>query len=97
MTPETMSILFIKLTTLPLPLLFLVSGGFDAPDDAQLVAQAIAASTIPNHPELDPTEGPVQRKCRKVDPSILIGSTRSLEWQPHREDDPDDDAPTSMA
>ena len=70
---------------------------FDAPDDAQHVAQAIAASTIPDRPELDPTEGPVQHKCRKVDPSIQIGSTRSLKWQPHREDDPDDDAPTSMA
>ena len=70
---------------------------FDAPNDAQHVAQAIGASTIPDHPELDPTEGPVQRKCRKVDPSIQIGSTRSLKWQPHREDDPDADAPTSMA
>ena len=69
---------------------------FDAPDDAQHVAQAIAALTIPDHPELDPTEGPVQRKCRKVDPSIQIGSTRSLKWQPHLEDDPDDNAPTSM-
>ena len=70
---------------------------FDTPDDAQHVAQATAASTIPDHPELDPTEGPVQRKHHKVDPSIQIGSTRSLKWQPHPEDDPDDDAPTSMA
>ena len=70
---------------------------FDAPDDVQHVAQATAASTILDHPELDPTEGPVQRKCHKVDPSIQIGSTRSLKWQPHRKDDPDDDAPTSMA
>ena len=69
---------------------------FDTPDDAQQVAQAIVAST-PDYPELDSTEGPVQCKCRKVDPSIQIKSTRSLKWQPHHEDDPDDDAPTSTA
>ena len=70
---------------------------FDAPNDAQHVAQAAAVSTLPDHPELDPTEGPVQRKRRKVDPSIQIGSTRSLKWEPHHKDDPDDDAATSMA
>ena len=70
---------------------------FDTPHDAQHVAQAIAVSTLPEPPELDPPEGPVQRKRRKVDPSIQIGSTRSLKWEPQHEDDPDDDAPTSIA
>ena len=92
-----MSTLFIKLTTLPLLLLFPRFRRFDTPDDAQQVAQATVASTTPDYPELDSKEGPVQCKCRKVDPSIQIESTRSLKWQPHHEDDPDDDAPTSMA
>ena len=70
---------------------------FDAPDDVQHVAQATAVPTLPELPELDPPEGPVQRKRRKVDPSIQIGSTRSLKWEPQHEDDPHDDAPTSMA
>ena len=70
---------------------------FDTPDDAQQVVQAIVASTTPDYPDLDSKEGPVQCKHCKVDPSIQIESTRSLKWQPHREDDPDDDAPTSMA
>ena len=70
---------------------------FDTPDDAQQVAQAIVASTTPDYPELNSKEGSVQHKRRKVDPSIQIESTRSLKWQPHRENDPDDNAPTSTA
>ena len=35
---------------------------FDTPDDTQHVAQATAASTLPEPPELDPPEDPLQRK-----------------------------------
>ena len=70
---------------------------FDTPDEAQQVAQAIVASTTPDCPNPDPPEGPMKRKRCKMEFSVQTEPTRSFKWQPHRKEDPDDDAPTSTA
>ena len=70
---------------------------FDTPDESQEAAQALVSSTLSEVPQPEPGETPLQRKRRKVDPSLQIEVTRSIHWKPSPKRDPDDDVPPSTA
>ena len=70
---------------------------FDTPAECQEAAQALVSSKLPDVPKPEPGEAPSQRKRRKIDPSVQIEATRSVLWKPSPKEDPDDEAPPSMA
>ena len=54
---------------------------FNTPDESQEAAQALVSSTLSEVPQPEPGETPLQRKRRKVDPSLQIEVTQSIHWE----------------
>ena len=70
---------------------------FDTPDECQEAAQALVSPELPDVPKPEPGEAPLQRKRRKIDPSMQLEATRSVLWKSSPKEDPDDEAPPSTA